>query len=508
MKNKDITIVDNYPNNWDISNHIFRGSYYWKPYNQDSLYIRRFVYPNQDKIVKNSFEEEDDKTFTANLAFDICNPKLQTYVTQKIMARKNKKIFAKIKVDDDNDDYEKDDYIQKEFTAHVNEIMLSLFFLELSNCKFLTALNPVLYRYNIVAIDLKNQILMCIKNRRFYIVYYYDRIYASFKIDDIHRGLNIHSYIKGYFLFSDKNFPKVKSKLLPKEEIPSSSSYFMKILSSTFASLFQSWKLEFLRIKKDDDDDDDVNNKKYNNNSSQWCEPKKFLKVEKDGKYPIPRKELTRIVFEDKQGFLNRVVKSLKTSYFVKILFFVFTTFLNYLSWNFGYWKNKFLKIEEEKYPTPTKEIMWTTWENKQDFFKWTDCKNFTYIRYYIHFRHSVKDIHKSWKDEMKILDENKSVNHHHHHHHYKYSIKELCQYLCSHSFLFLKNDLLIYHNVIYVDYNLQYFITLNVDENEKAHFKVYTFQGEVYEEFKCHIYLEYEYGTELLNITYDTHNI
>ena len=106
----------------------------------------------------------------------------------------------------------------------------------------------------------------------------------------------------------------------------------------------------------------------------------------------------------------------------------------------------------------------WSNWDSpKQHYFVWHINKNTnTCSRSCIHFKFNLKDIYDKNNKEIIMMS--------------YYPIQTICENLQNFNYLYILHEALIYNNVIHINFNKCYFITLNVIEENVCEFKTISF--------------------------------
>ena len=176
---------------WDMDYINFTFKYLWLKFDNNK-YIRKDIFYNQNLNLLTNYEDDSEIKNTNNsvdknknvnsnnILFKIIYKKVDEYISSKISLNR---VFENITNDDDDDD----EYINGDFKKNYEILMKNIYLIEslVSNAMPLL-LCDVFNICNVVALDLKNKILISYWNCNIYIIFY--EKYKYIKLSDSLNG--------------------------------------------------------------------------------------------------------------------------------------------------------------------------------------------------------------------------------------------------------------------------------------------------------------------------------
>lgn len=109
----------------------------------------------------------------------------------------------------------------------------------------------------------------------------------------------------------------------------------------------------------------------------------------------------------------------------------------------------------------------WDNWDMPIDFLEWNvNRKANTCSRNNVSFKVNLRDTYNVYKENTNCKNNIRKT----------YPLKDVCKDLLFFNYLYLYHDALIYNNIVHIDFNKFFFITLNVIEEHVCEFKTVSF--------------------------------
>ena len=236
---------------WDKIN----GEKRWLKFHGD-IFIREVIFP--DNLIHHCYKEDEEYDW-------MFKQQQQNFFMENNNNLPKNKSFTKLFSDDDDDDGKKDYYINNIFEKNFTTLTKNLENLKkYHRCNFYLLLGEIFNICRIVALDLKNEFLISIYNKKLYIIMYNENLYISLKLEDNADGfdddenngslINIHRFVKRFIHYNNKSDVLNRVKAVEEDEdeeeddeeavsepsTPSLSSSSFAIFNTLFGGYFST----------------------------------------------------------------------------------------------------------------------------------------------------------------------------------------------------------------------------------------------------------------------------